>query len=499
MDEKQSSILCAKIKPYMGQKRTTLNGDINGYECFRGYKLNNGDRNGNTPLHVAIVKQATDCYMRLIQFGSRRNVKKNNRERCTSVMYAVNSDNILLGIVIEQDCFGNTTQFYTCFTLNVAMLDLLTYFGADTRFQSRAVMLEAVNAAGVSTLSPAINYETPLWKEISNRRAHVKYIYKNQVALRKALRTSNPRAFDLVWPTFDYQRVYASYYIRPLLCEFFDNSRCRRQDWLYRFHTIVSDRAVIKHAVQHYTSHNYLPPLVSQVVKSFAKRNFSETKLFTYVSVLVSYGARVFLKDIETVYICCGDSSRTAKFLLDVDVEVEQSGLYSISHPYVMFKINRDVDGIFNNHRFCAHFVIWTQQLIFLPTLFKFCTPPYRFICKLYSLYNLIRQKYINQEGFNTEFLEAVTAAYKTQIDPLMTNTYCFPSLVELSRNAARNAICSWYNIERYSEYRRLLRNFGLPGLIVDILLFRRQITNIDIPLPNINAHRLIRNTIRRY
>lgn len=474
--------------------------DINRLGNFLGNTLNIGDRNYNTPLHLAIERPA----MRAIQSGSGCDViNKKKREEYTAVMYLEKSENALLGTIIVngQDCSGNTASFYFCLTLNVAMLDLLTNFGADTGFQRRAIAFEAGSTAGVNTLSPAIKYTTPLWEKISNRRADIQYFYEKQVALRKTLRISNCRAFDLLWPTFDYQRVYALYYSRPLLCEFFHDNRCQRMVWLYRFDTIMSHGAVIKHAVQHYTSHNYLPPLVSQVVKSFVKRHFSEAELFSYVYVLVCYGARVFLKDIETVYICCGDSNKTVKFFLDVDVvELEQSGPYCISHPYVMFNVNRDVNGIFNNHRFSADFVLWTRQLIFLPKLFKFCTPPYKFICKLYSLYNLIRQKYINQEGFNIEFLEAVSAAYKAQIDPLMIKPYFFPSLVELSRNAARKAICLHYNVEVYSEYRRLLHKFNLPALILDILLFRRQITNIDIPIPNIYTRRMIRNgLIHRY
>lgn len=118
----------------------------------------------------------------------------------------------------------------------------------------------------------------------------------------------------------------------------------------------------------------------SQVVRAFARRNLSETELFSYACVMLSHGASVLLSDIDIVYICYRDSSDTSNFLYDMDVELEHSDPYFISHPYIMLKVNTDVNSIFINPGFHNCSALWAQQLMFLPTLFKVCTPSKHFV-----------------------------------------------------------------------------------------------------------------------
>lgn len=549
MDKKEFCTPCIRLRHYMERELTISYGHINCREDIHGYTLlheaiesqetsffnillaipsidlNIADKYGNTPLYMAIGTKEPEFAMRLLESNKCDLNKKNNSGK-TPLMRAVLMDKVLVAHellrsdadVNEQDVRGNTALHYSCRRGNLDMLCLLICYGANPQIKNHAgytflMCLSSHSLTGefwnrgiqfyfdenrieraTSKLLIAIGTGVPL-EAVINRGADVSYFNKGGNALAKALRYKSRTAFDLIWSRFNYQHVYVSSDCkRPLLAEFFYNELwC---DWLHCY-DIVSNSEVMQHAVQHYNYYNSLPPLISQVVLSFVRLGYSESDFFSYVLVLVSNGARVFLEDIETVYICCQGNQKTVKCLLDADVILKKLNCYRfISHPYIMLQVSRDVNDIFNDdYQVYHHSLPWERQVMFLPTLFRYCTPPYTFVRTLHLLYIHMEQYYSTQlNQLDTDHLRAFCTAYKNIIDPLMDNISLLPSLVELSRNATRNAICSWYNIDQYSEYRSLLFDSDLPRVVVNILLFRREVTNIDVRLP----HLYIRDTVLR-
>lgn len=484
--------------------------------------LNVRDRIENTPLHLAIQQNKINIAMDLVDSGCDVNAK--NRLGDTPLIDAVRltSSETLIFVILEkganvneQNMFGHTAIFYSYYSRDFTILDLLLRYGVDhairdfngdtlfmkflywffdpddilVEYQRRAIDFEAdmngINKRHMSTLFLAINSESPLVEEIVERGADVNYSHGEANALCYALRTKDASAFKVIWPLFDYQSVYSSFFGKPILAEFFCD--VAQEDWFYRFSSVLSKTAVITHAIQHYNFHDYLPPLIAQVVRTFAKYDYCDENdiLFT-IRVLLNYEAPVFLEDIEAVYICYrgGNLHRTVDFILD-NSNVDSDDYRFLSLPCVMLKVNRDVNSLFNEHVFSTDFKTIGQQFIFLPELFKVCTPTIRFLNTLNTFYDVAMQYYDNEVEL-PEMIQDIQAAYISLRGAIEANMNFLPRLIELSRNATRKAICLRYNIDRYLEYQRLLRKFPLPPSVVDILLFKRALYDLEITLPHI-------------
>lgn len=489
--------------------------------------LNAIDRECKTPLHIATEEVEEDMALKLIQLGC--DVNKKDKYGFTPLMNVIKHgcgvelvrEILKRGAnVNEQNKFGYTALHYACGSFYLSVMDLLIFYGADPRIRNnkyetsfmtllrhpmpdndvvswQEILIEfeadmnEINARGVSTLFLAIKFETPLLAEIIERGANVNYYHKNLNALHLALRTQDAFAFNLIWPQFDYRRVYGFRECTPLLCDLFHD--LKRSDWFQCFTTVCNNDDVLQHAVQHYISQNNLPSLVSELITSFGKRDVSQLLLLHYVKRVVLYGATVTLKDIETVYIHCINNhiiESTVEFLLTTEVTLVRSTNYYISLPYIILKVTRDVRSVFNNYEFPDDFRSVAEQLMFLPRLFKFCTPTKRFMRKLYEVYYEIEMEYENEDGSDSDkdFRQLIIQSYDKLIETLEDTMTFIPSLIEVSRNASRKAICSYYRINKYSQYKHVIRNSTLPESVFNILLFRQQVNDINLFVPPINV-----------
>lgn len=467
-----------------------------------------------SPLLVAIEIEANDFALRLVQEGCNVNTKDKNG--ITALMYAVRSADVDLSHAIllkgadvnEQDKFLCTALHHCCRNMNCELLDLLIYYGADTRIQNNKdeaffmcflkfprpeeelvdyqwYMIDfeddmnAINNQGISTLFLAIKYESPLLEEIIRRGADINYFYEDLNTLRLSLEVYWTSAFDLIWPRFDYNYVY-SYTDRPLLCDFFHNYILN--DWFHRFN-IVSSSDIMEHAVQHYVSKD-LPPLVSEIIKAFLRRGFDESDAFPYICAVLTFGSNVCLQDLETVCIYCGDDNDTTRFLLEMEIELSETIL--ISYPYIMLNITEDPKDVLNKYSFPLNFRKIAEQVKFLPRLFKFCTPTDAFLVNL----SLMRDKIageinVDDNSAETDFKKEVYAAYRMLIDLLNTKMCLIPSLLELSRNAARKFICLKYNLQLHSKYQSVVNSLVLPREVQRVLLFKVPVNNGIYKIPD--------------
>lgn len=489
------------------------------------------DAEHRTPFLLAIHEELSDLALRLIERGC--NVDTGDADGTTALMYAcmggapveVPLEILKKGVdVNQQDDELYTALHHACPELTLEILDLLLFYGADpsirndmneTVFMSLLrtdyredgedivscqfylmdfeESMNEVNTLGGSTLFIAIQYETHslVLEEIIKRGADVNYYFKDYSTLRLALKTEDADAFNQIWPKFDYAYVY-SCVSRPLLCEFFHN--LDRQDWFFCFHTVCESR-FMEHAVQHYDTvadYGDLRPIVSGVIKAFSKRTYTEDEFFPYVCLVLSLGGTVSLEDLEAAYVYVGDNSLTLNFLLNVDTNIKLYETIYISHPYIMLNVTLHPDDVMDNFEFqLTHSRRLAKQLKFLPKLFQFCTPTDRFMDTLHAMY------LISAFHTDSELALSLYGAYRSFWESLNANMCAIPSLLELSRNAARQFLCQKFHVTDYSEYYNVVtRIVQIPREVVDILLFKKAIYNIpfDIPYMNLVDYRLYKN-----
>lgn len=482
--------------------------------CLLEHPLTNPnlyDLQHKTPLLLAIENQRTQLALRLVR-NSKCSVNARDRKQSTALMYAVRLGDVHLAHEIlkkgvddinAQDNYLCTALHYSCCNVSCEMLDLLLYYGADpsirnlsnetffmcflmcphptkrlSEYQRNMIDFETdmneINTRGVSTLFLAIKSETPVVEEIINRGADVNYFTEDCNALRLSLEVFTSLPFDLIWPRFNYNYVY-SYVEMPLLCNLFHDYIL--EDWLHRFQTVCSSD-IIEHAIQHYIFEN-LPPIISETVRAFLRREYTERDFFPYICVLLSYGANLFLEDLETIYIYCGGDNDTINTLLDMEIKLHYTMF--LSQPYVMLMVAEEPEAIFNNYNFPSSFNKIAEQVKFLPRLFQFCTPTETFISKL----RLVRDRVARRMfPVSSTLKQSVRTAYTTVIDSLRTELCSVPSLLELSRNNIRRLVCQKHYTIDYPKYKNLIYRLGLPKTIVNILLFKLPVNNIEINIP---------------
>lgn len=474
-----------------------------------------------SPLLLALEYETNDFAMQLVAKGC--NVNTKDKDGTSPLMYAAKYADVELVTAIlrrgvddinEQDICLRTALHYACFNMSCEVLDLLLYHGADPRvrnFRNETCFMSIVktprpvrdnevvraqeylidfeddmneiNTRGISTLLLAVKYESPMLETIIQRGGDVNYFYEDINALRVSLEIQKNTAFDLIWPRFDYNYVY-SHMGRPLLCNFFHD--LIREDWLYPFN-VICNSDVMQHAVDHYVFEN-MPHLVSEIVKAFLRRGYEECDFFPYICTVLSFGSNLFLGDLETVYIHCGGINDTLNFLLELEIELEETVF--ISHPYIMLNVAQDPRDVFNNYNFPVDIIQIAEQVQFLPRLFQFCTPTDKFLTQL----DLIQDKVIEEldeenDRIDNDFKKRVGMAYKTLQEALNANLSPLPSLLELSRNALRKFICSTSGAKHYCQYRSVLCNFSLPKKIMDVLLFKEPICDVTVNVPQLRIH----------
>lgn len=467
-----------------------------------------------TPLLLAIEVDAEEFALDLIARGSDVNAK--DPEGANTLMLAARSGNVNIahailkkGIDVNDQDYGQSTALHHfCCNVSVEMMDLLIFYGADPRFRNdegdtvfmrllqvnlleddpetvecQGYMIDfesdmnEVNCMGFSTLFLAIMYESPLVEEIINRGANINYVYEDENALRILLQRNSTTPFLLIWSKISYELVY-TWESKPMLCDFFNNYV--RRDWLFCFHTVCNSD-IIEHAIQHYQS-KYLTPLMFEVITAFASRSYKEEELFPYVCILLSFGTNLVLSDLETLYIKYGGNNSTIRYLIKMDIELEETVF--ISHPYMMLNVTQNPADIYNNYTFPRDLRRTAQQIKFLPDLFQVCTPTPRFFDMLRELPHTIME----QRG-SIAMRTAVSSAYNTLIHSLSAATCFIPTLQEITRNAIRALICRRFHVAHYSEYLKALHRFSLPPTIENVLLFKIPASKIVVSPPQIDLN----------
>lgn len=450
--------------------------------------LNSRNHFGETPLFKSLQVTSDTFAIKLIEAGA--DISVPNLQNETPLHQAVKKHPDIARLLIEKGADINALDFDLYGPLHEAVLHsgfemvaMLLYYGADANCLSlhgltpfmlsvnynvdiniQRLLLEyeadlnRVADDGYSTLLLALNSKSPLVADIIERGGNVNYSVPESNALELSLHLQNNAVFKMIWPLFDYRTVYTTM-LTPLLPTF-QWTNLPTNAWFECF-TILFHSDIAYDVIHHYL--RYDPEnFFSAIIDMFHQRKMPESDLYPFICIGLSLGAKVFLNNVELIYTLYG-YNETLKLFLQTNVIINKSRYPTL--PLFIADVQVDPLAVINNYRLYRNISFVPDQVRNISNLIDYFTPPLRF-----------RQQIQNCCEFGTsisEFFElrdSVTDEYADICDRM--SKFSVPSLVELSRNTARKAICIKMNIRSTSRFYTVLYHSRIPSIIKKLIAY---------------------------
>lgn len=185
-----------------------------------------------------------------------------------------------------------------------------------------------------------------------------------------------------------------------------------------------------------------------------------EPLLQNYILLLLSYGAKIYSYDVDIFYSLATD--KDAKFfetLLSMELQKFFSDVAYVTFMYFKYTLVPSLD-------------------IFLVELLdSYRDPEYLDKTNIEDIRDAIRKlselfafNYARKEHYREVFQD------DEEITLSLTKVKCFPSLIQLSRDATRKALCKIYNIKHISQFYTLINNLDIPKFIKLCLVYKQKI-----------------------
>ncbi|XP_063917827.1 uncharacterized protein LOC135133366 [Zophobas morio] len=221
-----------------------------------------------------------------------------------------------------------------------------------------------------------------------------------------------------------------------------------------------SCQRITKKFVEYLIKSYYLErSLLSFVIKTHDySRPSSLEEITSVVDVLVQKGETVDFSDLEFIYLQFGDCDLLHD-LIKTNVTSRRRKLKQV--PFFIKAIWNVANDPKNLMEAKSLTDISVMDFHSIHTLARYCTLPPLLFKNFHNTYkNII--KYEKPE-LCTEEMEVCLQDIKENIG--------IPSLLELSRNAVRPALCRRYKLNRAAELYALLKMFGLPPRLISIIM----------------------------
>ncbi|KAJ8944677.1 hypothetical protein NQ318_015885 [Aromia moschata] len=387
---------------------------------LRGSDVSAFDIIGNTPLEEAIRCNNLELVCMLLYYGAYTNNLENN---LTSFMYSIicQSSQDIQRILMEYE-----TDFNLC-------------------------------CNSTSILFFAIKYNSPVTLDIIERGANVNYCHGIHNAISLAMYCEcDSDVFRLLWEQFDYD-VWKTSYSKSVLLKLLQDYMSM-PIWLEYLNILMENEAKLRLDLEHHNnSYFYKSDLL---ISTFFLQCFnigiaSETIEF-WILHLLSHGAHIFAKDIDIIYSELKEFTPFLELLLYMDL---QGDTYNLD---VIHTVNRLM-----YFRYCP-----------LPDMQTFILNVSIFPDLLSDIIRKLRNYCAFSNSLQMQVLDILgseTATYDI-CKRLLESSVTFPSLLQLSRDAARKSICQNYDIKNSCKLLTIVRYLGLPKCIENILLFNKSI-----------------------
>ncbi|XP_063914768.1 uncharacterized protein LOC135131129 [Zophobas morio] len=481
-----------------------------------GASINTRDREENTLLHIAVLNNSQNVFKFLIK---RNDVELDavNCMQISALTVAVLSDKIyyveklikkganvnlrdgagciplhhasqfsslaVCQILIEagsdinaQSLAGKTPFYVACQRGNADIIHMLLYYGADTstgchdgtlplmvdKFRSLDLQLKLIlyhctfDEIGctieLKTLTKAITMKWPLFEQILTKVSTVVYDTDQLHNLNNVLPDVKPENLILLWNKFDYilrDMVLSCCTLTNYLTAV-EKMRCVGPDFL-SFLEFLFENEFVQEVVQNCCTS--VSP-ISSLAKIFHKNKLPLKTLTELVCCLLSYGANVTPSDLNAVYVFYG-RCELFDIMLHMDIQTpkefipccaiyDHEVIQQSIMPYFIYDVNLNIDKFLQNPQ--------SYLLMDLDVLLDF-----------FALPRL-------QDFFLADGTASDKVMKKMEILPSV------PSLVELSRNVAREHIINTFGIKTSSQFYTAIKKLPVNNIYKRIISFEQRL-----------------------
>lgn len=451
--------------------------------------LNNLNYFDETPLLKSLQCSSETFAIKLIEAGA--DVSISNLQNETPLHEAVKKYKNVTQLLIEKGANVNALDFDYYSPLHEAvchadfeMVAMLLYYGADANslnLHGLTPFMMAVNNNvdseiqkllleyevdfnriaddDYSTLLLALNSKSCMIQDIIERGADINYCLPEINALQLSLYLEDVSVFKMIWPKFNYTLVYSNGYI-PLLHSFQVTS-LPTNVWLECLSVILySD-------VGHDVIHDYIKRnaenYFSCLVDMFYQKKLSDKDLFPFVCLSFAVGAEAYLTNAELLYNHYG-YSETFKLFLHMGVKINKT-YHCPTLPLFIIDVKSDPLNLLGNYRLHRNISFMPDQVKNIGNLLNFFTPPLKF-----------RQQIQSCCDFETSISDFFELKYTVSEEYIQIcerlKQFSVTSLTELSRDVARNTICTKFNISNCSHFYTVLKHLDIPNVIKRIIAY---------------------------
>lgn len=385
------------------------------------------DDKGQTPLLLAVQKQ--DCYMAhtLIEKGADINATDNNMN--SPLHFAVSCSTFeMVAMLLYYGADASSANKYGDSPFTVAILRehtemqrlLIEY---ETDF-NRKTSYEYNIFAGIRMLELAIRKKSPTICEIIERGAKVS---AKEMLLASYARLGN-RTYKYLWSKYKCSNDDERFAVLENFVHLIRTNSVASK--MLEFCSIIFYSPVAGELILNDEETDLLPCLIS----SFYDYGLSEDDLFPFICVCLSWGVTPYLSDVAEIYDKYG-YNETLKLFLHVGVKIE----YPVQSVFLQLicDVTKDTKEILGTYQPSLTALEITKILEY------FAWP----------------QTYIKRRGFHK---------YRNMF--IKTR---FPSLIELSREACREAVRTKYNVSNSSQFYTVLNYLPVAEFFKEIIGYK--------------------------
>lgn len=330
---------------------------------------------------------------------------------------------------------------------NLSALMLAVDVNADVEMQKLLleyeVDLNRTSEHGDCTLLLALKRQSPIVMDIIEKGGGLTHFTDARDTLAVLLNYPDTDVFKAVWSKCSRDIILECDVVLHTLLDV----GLPPDIWLERVNVIFNSHLACD-IVGHYVRVKQMF-LFSTLIYAFIVRRLPESDLYSIMCICLSYGPPVYLSDVEVLYNCYG-YNETMKLLLQMNVEIVNQANY-LSVPFLICNVRkRRLKGI------CRQRVPGTpgpspRQV---NRVKQFCTFSYMF-----------------KKQFH-EYCEYLRICRRADWEAKVLNKRIVPSLVELSRNAARRAISSQFNVTGTASFYTIVNQLDIPDVVRKIITF---------------------------
>lgn len=353
---------------------------------------------------------------------------------------------------------------------NINLVCMLLYYGAYTNhlpdnltsfmysiicecskdIQSVLIDYEAdfnLTCNGTSILFFAIKYKSPVTLNIIDRGADVSYYdgIHNSISLAM-LYDCDSDVFKIMWEKFDYS-VWEISYSKSVLIKFLQTDTVIT-DWAEYLSIFMNNETKLRLDLEHHNNSYFFKsdPIISLFYLRCLEKDIDECITESYVFHLLSHGAHIFEKDIDAVYKKLGVMTPFLESLLYMDLQSSDQDAYSVM--YFKYTPVPDINMFLVNTIFPSDVLLGYLK----------------YLRRYYALDGDLKMQILDILGTEEVHYETCKKIFDESIT--------FPSLLQLSRDSARQSICLKYVINNSCKLYTIIKHLNLPKYIENILFF---------------------------